>query len=1425
MTIYTPEGVVLYDAPLSKEAIIHNVLMEDYYIELTFNVAEAISFVRGSYILYNGQKFEVFGNVLPEETASGGLRYVVRFEAQQSQMKRCKVFWRKDKNLEVSFTDTTSLSQFAALIVENVNAFLGGDKWRVGSTPKELEKHLKAVSFNGDSCWDAVNNIAETFDVEWWAEHNPADDTISLCFGKLEKGTEITFKRGDVVSSIPSNKGNESNYGTRFYVFGSTKNLPADYSSTMEGGVTNGIVEKRLHLPGGMQYIDARENLADSDIIEQVVFFDDIFPTNVETITSLVYTDQTVIEGRKDPVWTIKCEDSPLTLGDIIEGEQIQANFTSGDLIGQTFDIEIVRNGGSFDKQFKIVPKVIDAENGIIIPRIGLAPHVDDTFILIGVNLPSGRVTEAEYNLLEAGTEYAQKNSIDTDVCQCPTNAVYCHKNDCNYELGQKVRLVGDRFGKNGRSSRIQGYEKKLYDEYQATYTVGDNSSYSRLVSIEKAIQKSEYSNRTGLEANIIRAKGDRTTPSDSNIYSALAVESHFLNKKKGGIVDGATDFKGGLAVNGQSIVYNAEKGYWELVGDLIVSGAITMFGSSKGFEPSTITDAVSIDNYTIKKNSLGQLYVAVGGTGGGGGSDSGLTLNDVILYLNGNYYTIKQTDDAIVAALADYAKKGDIPSLSGYATESWVKNQKYATQSALSGVDSRLSAVETFFATDDTDNLVNKWSEIVTFLNATEGDTLDNILKTKANQSALDDAVASLTTEIGKKWTQDNGKISNWDTAFGWGDHSKAGYAGKSYVDTELAKYVKLATAQSISAQHDFTNGIKVGGLSITKKDGVLYLDANVVVSGAITMFGNGSTTFPTIWANIPFDSSMKWDGSKWSVAGGSGGGVDANAVNVLINEYLTTNKYATQSWVEGKGYITSSALNGYATQDWVTGKKYLTGVTYSQVTTALGYTPYNSSNPDKYIKGIDYDMVIAALGYTPYSTTNPMGYLTISSLLGYATEQWVGDNYLPSANFTKANIKSTLGISDWALAATKPSYTAAEVGALAISGGTISGNLSISTNGWGNQLVLNGIDSNAGIKFQYSSSTSATLYCAQNNPYWQIGNAVYNILHSGNIGSHNAGSADKLAKTWSDDPNYHSGAGLQLISNRTSVQGNYADSWVSGLSVMTDYVGWQLMTSGDGWENPWFRSFQDTGSWKPWRKLAFLTDNVASATKLQTARTIWGQSFDGSGNVDGDLYMGGATILHTDGSDTWLNYGGANDGKSLRFCGKEVIFQYGRGDAFTRAMTITNGGNVAVGRTTASAKLHVGGDLLTDGAITMFSQASLKNIVDERGLSLDELATIKPTRFYWKDGRDNRIHVGGIADDVMQVLPEVVHKTNDDKLTMDYGSAAFYIGASLIKPVIELWDVKDNHEKRIVELERENKRKDEIIISLQNQLKQLTA
>ena len=51
----------------------------------------------------------------------------------------------------------------------------------------------------------------------------------------------------------------------------------------------------------------------------------------------------------------------------------------------------------------------------------------------------------------------------------------------------------------------------------------------------------------------------------------------------------------------------------------------------------------------------------------------------------------------------------------------------------------------------------------------------------------------------------------------------------------------------------------------------------------------------------------------------------------------------------------------------------------------------------------------------------------------------------------------------------------------------------------------------------------------------------------------------------------------------------------------------------------------------WTGWKKIALTSSNVASATKLQTARTIWGQSFNGTENVSGAI--SGATTISASG------------------------------------------------------------------------------------------------------------------------------------------------------------------------------------------------
>ena len=544
------------DAPVTKEAIIKYALMGDYYIELPFNQLQYIQIPQGSYILYKGRKFEIMATVYPEfDNKTGGYKYTLKFEAQQNHMKRFVCFWLGGDNPEAVFHNTTDLESFGALIVANMNKHLGVETWSVGTIDVENPKATKLVSFNGDKCWDILNTIAETFEVEWWTEEN--GDLVSLNFGKLERGTPEEFKRGDVVKSIPAKKGDDSSYGTRFYVFGSTRNLTSDYGQAPQGGETNHVSEIRLRLPNGQRYIDAIPNLDKSAIVEQVVFFDDIYPKNTETITSIETVDREIIEGQTDKAYVMYCKDTPFLPSDMIEGETLGATFTSGSLMGRDFELSINykpetwKPEDGFDKKFEIIAQVeTSGESQLIVPNESLHPEPGDTFVLTGVKLPQQRIEEAEEELLKAGQAYAAKNSSDTDVYTCETNPVYCTVNDKNYNAGQAVLLVDPRFGLNGRLSRIQGYEKKLYNEYIATYTIGDNTPYSRIGSIESDVKATLYSQRIGVTdsgaAIYLITRYDSTAAEDYNAYSAKRALWQFANKQFPDTFKGKMTFEDG---------------------------------------------------------------------------------------------------------------------------------------------------------------------------------------------------------------------------------------------------------------------------------------------------------------------------------------------------------------------------------------------------------------------------------------------------------------------------------------------------------------------------------------------------------------------------------------------------------------------------------------------------------------------------------------------------------------------------------------------------------------------------------------------------------------------------------------------------------------------------------------------------------------
>lgn len=121
-------------------------------------------------------------------------------------------------------------------------------------------------------------------------------------------------------------------------------------------------------------------------------------------------------------------------------------------------------------------------------------------------------------------------------------------------------------------------------------------------------------------------------------------------------------------------------------------------------------------------------------------------------------------------------------------------------------------------------------------------------------------------------------------------------------------------------------------------------------------------------------------------------------------------------------------------------------------------------------------------------------------------------------------------------------------------------------------------------------------------------------------------------------------------------------------------------------------------------YRILAATADNVASATKLQTPRTIWGQSFDGTGNVSGSLSEVGNIHFKVDnsydiGSDAaasryiYTHWLGARSGRKLELGANNS--RYGQG------LCIDTNLNVGISTNTPAYKLHVAGDIYSSSTI----------------------------------------------------------------------------------------------------------------------------
>lgn len=331
----------------------------------------------------------------------------------------------------------------------------------------------------------------------------------------------------------------------------------------------------------------------------------------------------------------------------------------------------------------------------------------------------------------------------------------------------------------------------------------------------------------------------------------------------------------------------------------------------------------------------------------------------------------------------------------------------------------------------------------------------------------------------------------------------------------------------------------------------------------------------------------------------------------------------------------------------------------------------------------------------------------------------------------------------------------------------------------GYGNAVDISGNTSITG-----TASVSSNLTVSGTST---LGGYVYmpnqNRIHFKN----NAGTSDMIAMYQTAADHLYIGYGFADAGKSTYIAGNtvelrYGTSRTTGLTLGSD------------------GNVTATGSVTASSFVGDLTGNASSATALKTARSIWGQNFDGSSYVRGTLSMFPDSLgMNNNTAKLWFrsNTSTSGDGYSPYIQGiyhattgrkRLSVFQINNANytgTHNEVFTILPDGKVGVGTTSPSTLLHVNG-VVTCTSVTQTSDESKKEKIDDINISVEKIAQAPNITFKWKEGEDQDVHGGTIAQYWEDIAPYYVH--GEECKTLEYSNLSMSCSIELAKEIVEL-------------------------------------